>query len=226
MKKKKITKEEIGQGYDTIAEKIYVSDDFYNEALSTVHNWHGRILEGGVGQGVVLANILKRGRTNIDQLYGVDLSQKLLEIARVNVPEAELALGDVEDLSFQDNFFDFVVMVDTFQYLQDFDKALSETKRVLKIGGQFVVTVPNKDWLLFEGYIERRKNIQPVDDHFFTYEEMKNLLERHGFRILQYKGIDALRFYGWKHKLIDRLLAFVIPSLNKKMKKIIFICQK
>jgi len=219
---KKITKEEIGRGYDKIAEKIFVSDDFYREVLAIEKNWHGKILEGGVGQGVVLAKIKKIAKGRIEKLYGVDLSEKLLDIASVNIPEAELAKGDVENLEFGDNFFDFVLMVDTFQYLQDFDKVLEETKRVLKPGGRFLVTVPNKNWLLFEGYIKRRKNIQPVDDHFFDFLEMKDLLEKHGFEILKFKGVDALRFYGWKHKIIDRTLATLIPSLNKKMKKLVF----
>ena len=126
-------------------------------------------------------------------------------------------------MSFVDASFDFVVMVDTFQYLQDFGGALYEIKRVLRPGGKFIVTVPNKKWILFDSYIKKRKNIQPVEDHFFDFNEMKSLLTEHGFKILNYQGADALRFYGRRHQW-ERLLARVVPYLHKRMKKIVFRC--
>lgn len=216
-----ITKEEIGKGYDRIAERVYVSEEFYNEVLGIESDWHGDILEIGVGQGVVLKNIQRRGGKNIKSLTGIDLSSRLIEMARRAVPEARILKGDAENMEFSDSAFDFVAAVDTFQYLLDFDKALKEIKRVLCPGGIFIVTVPNKKWILFENYIKKRKNIQPVEDHFFDFEEMKRLLEDHGFIIVAYRGADALRFYGWKHWL-DRITAFFLPFLRKRMKKIVF----
>lgn len=216
-----ITKEEIGRSYDKIAEKIYVSEDFYNEVLDIEPDFHGDILEAGVGQGVVLKNISRRGGLNIKSLTGIDLSDRLIAMARQAVPEARILKGDVENLEFPDSSFDFTVLVDTFQYLLDFDKALGEIKRTLRPGGIFIVTVPNKKWILFADYIKRRKNIQPVEDHFFDFEEMKRLLENHSFVVADYKGADALRFYSWKHWL-DKAAAFFLPFLHTRMKKIVF----
>lgn len=218
-----ITKEAIGRGYDLIAEKIFVSDEFYSEVLDVAPRFSGDILEIGVGQGVVLEAIAKRGGKNIRSLTGIDLSERLMAMARQKVPAAKIVRGDAESLSFADHSFDMVFMVDTFQYLLDFDKALEEVKRVLRPSGSFLVTVPNKSWILFPGYIAKRKNIQPVDDHFFDFDEAKNLLERHGFKILSYRGADAFRFYGWKHRF-ERVAAVVIPWMHTHMKKIVFRC--
>lgn len=220
-----ITKEEIGRGYDKIAEKIYVSEEFYNEVLDIQPNFYGDILEIGVGQGVVLKNIQGRGGKNIKNLAGIDLSERLIEMAKKLVPEARILKADAERLPFPGSSFDFVVVVDTFQYLLDFDKALREINRVLRFGGKCIITVPNKNWILFADYIKRRKNIQPVEDHFFDFEEMKLLLENHSFKIADYKGADALRFYGWKH-WFDKAAAFFLPFLHKKMKKIVFLATK
>ena len=52
-----ISKEDIGKGYDTIAERIFVSDAFYNEVLDIEAGFYGDVLEAGVGQGVVLKKI-------------------------------------------------------------------------------------------------------------------------------------------------------------------------
>ena len=216
-----ITKEEIGKGYDKIAEKIFVSDDFYNEVLDIEPDFHGDILEPGVGQGVVLEHIARRGGDKIKSLTGIDLSDRLLEMAKKRLPGATILKGDVESMPFAGWSFDLVVMVDTFQYLLDFDAALREIKRVLRPRGTLIVTVPNKKWILFKSYIVKRKNIQPVDDHFFDFAEMKDLLEHHGFKIIDYRGADALRFYGRRHRW-EILLAKVFPFLNKHMKKIVF----
>ena len=216
-----ITKEEIGKGYDKIAEKIFVSDDFYNEVLDVESNFHGDILEAGVGQGVVLENIARRGSAHIQSLTGIDLSERLIAMASARMPKARILKADVEAMPFADCSFDFVVMVDTFQYLQNFDAALAEIKRVLKPQGIFLVTVPNKKWILFQSYIARRKNIQPVEDRFFDFDEMKNLLTQHGFEILNYRGADAFRFYGARHRW-ERVIAKFLPFLQKRMKKIVF----
>lgn len=219
----KITKEAIGEGYDKIAEKIYVSEEFYNEVLDIQPRFYGDILEVGVGQGVVLKNIQRRGGKGVGSLTGIDLSDRLIEMAKKLVPEAKILKADAEQLPFQNNSFDFVVVVDTFQYLLDFDKVLQEINRVLRPGGKLIVTVPNKKWILFNRYIKARKNLQPIEDHFFDFEEMKQLLKRNGFAIVDYKGADALRFYGWKHAL-DKIAAVLLPFLHKKMKKIVFRC--
>src|SRR5207245_1439448 len=108
-----------------------------------------------------------------------------------------------------------------FQYLLDFGRALKEIRRVLKPGGKFIVTVPNKNWLRFELYIQKRKNIQPVEDHFFTFEEMKGLLEKHGFAVGNYRGADSFYFYTERH-VYEMWLALFVPWMHKYMKKIIF----
>jgi ubiquinone/menaquinone biosynthesis C-methylase UbiE len=218
-----ISKDEIAAGYDRIAEKVFVSPWFYDEVLDVVREWRGDVLEIGVGQGVVLKNIGSRGGRNITSLTGVDVSERLMEMARKNVPEAKIIKGDAEALPFQDQSFDIVVMVDVFQYLLDFGKALGEVHRVLRPEGKLLITVPNRKWILFKSYIKARKNIQPVEDHFFDYREITQLLKENKFSILRYRGADALRFYGKRHRF-ERLVATLFPFLNRYMKKLVFYC--
>jgi ubiquinone/menaquinone biosynthesis C-methylase UbiE len=220
-----ITKDEISKGYDSIAEKVFVSDAFYNEVLDIEPGFYGDVLEAGVGQGVVLKKIAERGGKAIKSLSGIDLSDRLIAMARAAVPGARIIKADIEAMPFAEDLFDFVVMVDTFQYLFDFHQALNEVRRVLRPNGTFIVTVPNKRWILFGEYIKKRKNIQPVQDHFFTYTEMKTLLTTHGFDITTFSGADCLRYYAPYHKY-EILLAKILPFLHKRMKKIVFRCRK
>ena len=49
---------------------------------------------------------------------------------------------NLEQLSFQDNFFDVIITSDVLEHVSDLDKALSEIKRVLKPGGYHIFTIP------------------------------------------------------------------------------------
>lgn len=219
-----ITKKDIEMGYDAVAEKMFVSPQFYEEVLAIQSNFYGDILEPGVGQGVVLKYIKdKTKKGNIRTLTGLDLSSRLLDMARIAIPEADLIKGDAEAMPFEDNSFDFVVMVNVFAYLLDFDKGLEEIRRVLRPSGIFIVTAPNKKWLLFKEYIKRRKNIQPIDDHFFDYQEMNTLLGKHHFQIIDFRGADCFRFYGWKHRY-ELMLARIFPIMHQHMKHMVFCC--
>ena len=49
-------------------------------------------------------------------------------MAKILVPEAKISKADIEQMPFPDNSFDFVVMVDVFPYLLDFDKEQTNVK--------------------------------------------------------------------------------------------------
>jgi len=216
-----ITKEEIARGYDLITDKIGQSDTFYNRCLSLIKKYEGNILDAGCGRGLLLKKIyFKNNKVN---LFGLDISPKLCEIAKANNPYADISVGDVENMEFPDNHFDCVFMTETLEHLLDYDKAIREVSRVLKKEGQFVLTVPNKDWLRYEFYNKDRKKFQPVDDHYFTFIEVKNLIASNGFSIKKYIGSDNLYYYDPIHKY-ERVLAFFFPFLHKRMKRLMFLC--
>lgn len=49
---------------------------------------------------------------------------------------------DLHNLSYPDSSFDFVITSDTLEHVPDVERALAETLRVLKPGGQHIFTVP------------------------------------------------------------------------------------
>ncbi|MBA3733323.1 class I SAM-dependent methyltransferase [Patescibacteria group bacterium] len=156
------------------------------------------------------------------EFYGLDISEKLCQIARQNNPEATIVKGDAENLPYADNTFDIVLMTETLEHMLDYSKAVKEVERVLKSRGVFIVTVPNRDWLQYDFYkpfIDKHR-FQPVQDHYFRFTELTDLLESNNFRILKHKGSDNLFYYGWKHT-IEQVGAFFLPFLYKKMKRLI-----
>lgn len=74
------------------------------------------------------------------ELYGIDLSEKMLHVAKSKLPEqVKLLLGDSEALPFSDNTFDVVYCNDSFHHYPAPMNVLREVHRVLKPGGTFLI---------------------------------------------------------------------------------------
>jgi ubiquinone/menaquinone biosynthesis C-methylase UbiE len=100
-----------------------------------------KILDLGCGAGVTSAKILQRGYS----VVGIDVSQKLLDIARTNCSSIKsegsykFVEGNVEALPFADESFDCVIGLGFMQYLEKPGRCVLETSRVLKRGGYFIL---------------------------------------------------------------------------------------
>lgn len=221
-----ITKEEIAKGYDSILDRMGLDTKFYSRVTSIQKNLYGNVLDLGCGTGNLL-EILKNKAGKDVNFFGLDISPKLVEAAQKRNPEAKIVVGDAENLPYVDNTFDIVFMTECLEHLLNFKKALSEVNRVLKPGGKFIVTVPNRDWLQYDFYKPfMEKNVhQPVDDYYFRYDELRDLLTSSNFEIKDVKGSDNLFYYGWKHE-IEQIIARIYPPLYKKMKRLILLCEK
>jgi ubiquinone/menaquinone biosynthesis C-methylase UbiE len=216
-----VTKEEIAKGYDDIAEIVGVGGAFYDDCLSVQKHFSGKVLDVGCGRGLLLQKIAERAEPGTE-LYGIDISPKLCALAEQNNPGAHIVVGDAEALPYPDQYFDTVCMTEVFEHMLDFYKPLAEVRRVLKPGGTFIISVPNRDWASYDFYDQRRNHeFQPVDDHYFRFAEITGLLKEHGFHVQTYRGLDNLYYYGWKHR-VEELAALVLPFLHRKMKRLVF----
>jgi SAM-dependent methyltransferase len=95
------------------------------------------ILDVGCGAGRFLALAAAAGAA----VTGLDAAPSLLAIARRRVPDAPLLQGDIESLPFDDDTFDVVTGVNSFQYATDPRHAHAEARRVVRPGGRVVVAV-------------------------------------------------------------------------------------
>jgi SAM-dependent methyltransferase len=110
----------------------------YEEAIRRVGIAPGmRVLEVGCGTGVFLRAAADRGA----EVHGLDASEALLELARARVPEADLCLGDLESLPYDDDVFDVVAGFNSFFFAIDLVGALREAGRVAKAGAPVVIQV-------------------------------------------------------------------------------------
>lgn len=109
-------------------------------------NPHERVLDVGCGTGAVLATYYGAQR----KLYGMDLSPEMIHKARrrTELKEADLHAQSA-DLAwpYQDDFFDAVISLAMFEFIEELDVALDEFVRVLKPGGRGLFSVEDVvDW--------------------------------------------------------------------------------
>lgn len=117
--------------------------------------------------------------------YGVDPSEKMLDIARERGIKAEKAAG--EKLPYKDKSFDFALMVTTICFLDDINKSFAEVNRILKLKGEFIAGFVDKF-----SHIGRKYNAIKDQNPFYKFadfyavEEVKKAMFYAGFSDFHY----------------------------------------
>lgn len=122
--------------YDRIAGGAISS--YYKEVTKEIvaHITHGRILDIGTGPGHLPIEIAKAAPGV--EIVGVDLSKKMIEIARKNTTAAGMTArlqfftGDGNRLDFNDNTYDMVISSGSLHAWKDPVRVINECYRVLK----------------------------------------------------------------------------------------------
>jgi SAM-dependent methyltransferase len=96
-----------------------------------------RVLDIGCGVGAFLRLVADRG----GEPHGIDASDALIAFARGRLPDADLRVGEMEDLPWDDDTFDLVTGFNSFFFANDMVAALREAGRVAKPGARVVIQV-------------------------------------------------------------------------------------
>jgi SAM-dependent methyltransferase len=94
------------------------------------------VLDVGCGAGTFLRLVADRGVP-----HGIDASGTLIAFARTRLPDADLRVGEMEHLPWNDDTFDLVTGFNSFFFANDMIAALREAGRVAKPGAPVVIQV-------------------------------------------------------------------------------------
>src|SRR5450432_2182695 len=100
----------------------------------------GKVLDLGCGSGVFTDLLSRRGL----DASGLDISPKLLALARKKYSALTFIEGDVEALPFPDASVDGILLSGLVHHLPDVSRCAAEVHRVLKPAGRFMAFDPNR----------------------------------------------------------------------------------
>jgi ubiquinone/menaquinone biosynthesis C-methylase UbiE len=96
------------------------------------------VIDIGCGLGFFLKKLVGHG---VKDVWGCDLYDEM------NIPGIRYKKGNIEALPFPDNSFDVVVCSHILEHVKDFDKAVSEIKRIAR--KKVIITIPRQRYYYY-----------------------------------------------------------------------------
>ncbi len=167
---------------------------FCNELEALAKRWRqGRLLNVGCAHGPDFIPF-----KNSFELYGVDFSPKMIELARKYTDKYKFSVNlveaDARNLPYADDSFDCAIAVATYHHIEDNEErlqALRDLRRVLKPGGEAFITVWNRwqprFWLKTKNVLVpwRSKDKTLYRYYYlFSHRELEGLTRKAGFEVV------------------------------------------
>jgi len=174
-----------GEKYDWVSDPKWLEKVFHSrrekETMKIINKYapNSDVLDVGCGTGRITRNLE-------GNVIGLDINEWNIERAKANAPNAKFVVGDCEDMRMIPSCsFDLVVFTETLEHIPNPQRALQEVKRVLRVGGIAVITVPSQSLIWrFRKYLTTTHPHSEPFHHNFSKHELIELLKRH-FEILE-----------------------------------------
>jgi len=169
------------------------------------------VLEVACGAGQGLGYISRNAKT----VVGGDVDEKILDFARKTYIEnknIEIHKIDAQDLPFENENFDVVILYEAIYYLLSPDKFIKEALRVLRKQGTLIICTVNREWPDF--------NPSPYSYKYFSVLELSSMLKDNGFVDVVLYGGSRVSAEGLRSKITSFLkrTAVCLNLMPKTMK--------
>lgn len=193
--------------------------DYYSHGSTLVHSerfeWvintfikpvnGNKILEIGCGDAGCIYYLNKLGFS----VYGADYSESAIEKAKSNGLQVFQFDASNDVLPFPENYFDIVICLETYEHLRNPQHCTEEILKVLKTGGNLIISVPNPRFAF-----ESHGYLYPC---LFRVKNFVEYFENNGFQL---KKVRPHANFSIFNKIINSPkspLSYVLP---KKLKQI------
>lgn len=182
----------------------------------------GKVLDIGCRRGIIGSAVQEEFKALV---YGVDMDESELVIAKQRNLRTTLHNVDQEELPFEDGVFDLIILAEVVEHLARPNHCLSEIHRVLKPGATLIITTPNLTSLPNRVKFCRGEDPTQISDKDFgnihkreyNLQDLKLFLEWHDFDITElifanYRAIGSKQGLLYK-SIVCRLWPSLSPLL-------------
>jgi ubiquinone/menaquinone biosynthesis C-methylase UbiE len=193
--------------YDNQPENLMLALDevLINEIFSTTDFTTKVIADIGCGTGRYWQKIFD---SKPARLLGYDVSEGMLDILKEKIPFAETFLLTNNRLKeLKDESCDIIISTLTVAHIKNIEEALHEWARVLKPGGEMIITDFHPDALAKGAKRTFRHNNEPViiRNYVHSIEKLKAIIRQLNLEILRLKEKrinDSVKYYYEKQNAI------------------------
>ncbi|MBN1915751.1 class I SAM-dependent methyltransferase [Candidatus Dojkabacteria bacterium] len=195
--------------YNKVAEEYcakYFNDDFdfpVLEEFITKLPKTGFVLDVGCGPGTFTQHFLKHGF----KVEGIDLSEKMLEIAKRNIPFVNFKLMDMRNLRYFDESFDGIFAGYSLIHIpgEDIEKTLEGFYRVMEKNGFLMISAQSGEG---EKVIDEplAKGVK-IFFNFYRLDELAKLIEQAGFEVVYKQETELLEPEGSSSDKVNYIIA-------------------
>jgi ubiquinone/menaquinone biosynthesis C-methylase UbiE len=191
--------------FDNLADKwdrYRARNRYYHKTQKALFRTHipqgTSVLELGCATGDFLASV-RPGRG-----VGVDLSPRMVEIARRKFPQ--LTFVEADAVFFQTDFqFDYIIINNLLEYVEDIQGLFGNCRRLLKARGRLLITTVNPLWTGVLRFGARFGLATPdITRNFVTGRDAGNLLQLNGFEVVKLT----------RRLLLPKKIPLLAPLLN------------
>lgn len=215
------------KGIDFVALTEISGDDVTQEQIDRIarrYYWAASycdnkdVLEAACGTGQGLGYLAKKAKS----LIAGDYSRDIINIAEKHYKSRfKLQQFDAQQMPFEDQSFDVIILFEALYYLSDYLKFFEECRRILRKGGYLLISTANKDLYDFT-----------PSPHSYKYLGVRELVENlvpMGFSV-DFFGDTPINDVSAKQRLLRPIkmmasqLGLIPKSMNAKkiLKKFIF----
>jgi ubiquinone/menaquinone biosynthesis C-methylase UbiE len=169
-----------------------------------------KILDVGCGRGFYLQTLA--GYSFVKTLIGIEAKDEYLKKARSFLSNKKIKVqkGNVYKLPFANNSFDYVILSEVLEHLENENLALQEIYRVLKKGGGLLVSVPHHDFpflwdplnfflmKVFKTHVRADwwtiAGIWADHQRLYTKQQLRNVLKANNFKLVK---LEQNIFWCW-----------------------------
>lgn len=177
--------------------------------LSEINSDKLKILDAGCGYGIYSLSLSEKG----NEIYSIDLEEKRIKhLNKLKKYDAKFSkiksfVGSINNLPFASNYFDVVLCSEVIEHIKDDKLAFSELTRVIRKGGNLILTVPTvskSNKINYKKFEHERPG--------YSVQDIKSLAEKNKMKIVKFSFYERA-FGSFAFKIHNKFSNKIIVSL-------------